>query len=161
MAKKTPTTSRERKGLIESLINAGEVHSQSQLLALLKKRGIAVTQATISRDLEDLGAIRSKDDSGIMKYALRSTLRGGSDGGTATISGRLILSITSSGNLVVLRTPPGGAQLLASELDAAAGSGVLASAIGTIAGDDTVLVVAKSANGGTGLASELRKFARG
>jgi len=73
----------------------------------------------------------------------------------------LILSITASGNLAVVRTPPGGAQLLASTLDRAASDGSLDSIIGTIAGDDTVLVVARSASGGAGLAKELAVFSAG
>lgn len=162
MSKKTIASSIDRKGLIEKLIIAGEVHSQSQLLTLLQKRGISVTQATISRDLEDLGAVRLKDESGLMRYSLQSTLQSDSRAnGESALFGRLILSISSSGNLVVLRTPPGGAQLLASELDQATTTGLIRTAIGTIAGDDTVMVVASTANGGAGLASELRKFARG
>jgi transcriptional regulator of arginine metabolism len=73
----------------------------------------------------------------------------------------LILSVTASGNLAVVRTPPGGAQLLASAIDRNSLNGSLKSAIGTIAGDDTVLVVSKTANGGAELAKSISVFATG
>ena len=69
--------------------------------------------------------------------------------------------MTPSGNLVVVRTPPGGAHLLASAIDRASQNGELPSAIGTIAGDDTVLVVAKQAHGGEQLATRLKEFSQG
>jgi transcriptional regulator of arginine metabolism len=73
----------------------------------------------------------------------------------------LILSVTASGNLAVVRTPPGGAQLLASAIDRNSLNGSLKTAIGTIAGDDTVLVVSKTANGGAELAKSISVFATG
>jgi transcriptional regulator of arginine metabolism len=76
----------------------------------------------------------------------------------ARVSDELVLSITASGNLVVVKTPPGGAQLLASALDRASQSGELSSIIGTIAGDDTVLVISRNATGGKALAVQLRDF---
>lgn len=153
MVKKSTLTAAARKTLISELIAAGEVHSQSQLIKLLRSKGVEITQATASRDLEELGAVRSKNGGSEMKYALpvsgAQNVRRVSD---------LILSVEPSANLVVVRTPPGGAQLLASALDHAASSGRLKSVIGTIAGDDTVLVIARTATGGAGLATELREF---
>jgi transcriptional regulator of arginine metabolism len=146
----------QRQALIAEMIHEGLVHSQIQLVELLKVRGINVTQTTASRDLEELGAVRSKNGTGEMSYQLRSPL------GITALRGteELILSVTSSGNLAVVRTPPGGAQLLASALDNAATTESLRSVIGTIAGDDTVLVVASTANGGADLAHELRQFSQ-
>ena len=138
-----------------SLIKAGVVHSQSDLVKLLKKAGFAVTQATASRDLEEVGAVRSRNESGELVYQIGST----SDGAISKsmpLPSDLILSVESSGNLAVVRTPPGGAQFLASSLD---NSGI-ASIIGTIAGDDTVLVVSKKSNGGADLAKELLSFGK-
>ena len=138
-----------------SLIKAGVVHSQSDLVKLLKKAGFAVTQATASRDLEEVGAVRSRNESGELVYQIGST----SDGAISKsmpLPSYLILSVESSGNLAVVRTPPGGAQFLASSLD---NSGI-ASIIGTIAGDDTVLVVSKKSNGGADLAKELLSFGK-
>lgn len=131
-----------------SLINQGLVHSQSDLVSHLKKAGFNVTQATASRDLEEIGAVRGRSADGGSFYEIRGT----SDGGrSAKIQTDLILGVESSGNLAVIRTPPGGAHLLASSLDGAN----LSSIIGTIAGDDTVLVIAKKSSGGGELAKEL------
>jgi transcriptional regulator of arginine metabolism len=153
MPKKLSLSASGRKALISDLIKAGKVNSQSQLTNLLLEKGILITQATASRDLEELGAVRAKSIDGEMKYHLQASplnyVRGAED---------LILSVTASGNLAVVRTPPGGAQLLASSLDLAAQSGKFKSVIGTIAGDDTVLVVSRTATGGAGLAIELRHF---
>ncbi len=142
-----------RRSKAISLIKAGVVHSQSDLVKLLKKAGFAVTQATASRDLEEVGAVRSRNESGELIYQIGST----SDGAISKsmpLPADLILSVESSGNLAVVRTPPGGAQFLASSLD---NSGIK-SIIGTIAGDDTVLVVSKKSNGGAELAKELLSF---
>lgn len=142
-----------RRSKAISLIKAGVVHSQSDLVKLLKKAGFVVTQATASRDLEEVGAVRSRNEFGELVYQIGSS----SDGAIAKsmpLPSDLILSVESSGNLAVVRTPPGGAQFLASSLD---NSGI-ASIIGTIAGDDTVLVVSKKSNGGAELAKELLSF---
>ena len=145
-----------RRAKAIALIKAGVIHSQSDLVKLLKKAGFDVTQATASRDLEELGAVRSRSDSGELIYQLGTT----ADGSIARympLPSDLILSVESSGNLAVVRTPPGGAQFLASSLD---NSG-LENIIGTIAGDDTVLVVSKKATGGADLAKELLSFGVG
>ncbi|MEY3894375.1 MAG: hypothetical protein RIR78_1153 [Actinomycetota bacterium] len=139
-----------------ALIKAGVVHSQSDLVKLLKKAGFDVTQATASRDLEELGAVRSRSESGELIYQLGTTADG-SIARSMPLPSDLILSVESSGNLAVVRTPPGGAQFLASSLD---NSG-LENIIGTIAGDDTVLVVSKKAAGGAELAKELLNFGAG
>jgi transcriptional regulator of arginine metabolism len=142
-----------RRARIAALVNSGEVHSQSDLVALLRKSGIEVTQATASRDLEELGALRGRGRNGATVYQLPSD-----ESGRRLISlpAELILSVESSANMAVVRTPPGGAQLLASALDSESASGNLSSVIGTIAGDDTVLVISRKADGGAGLAKELR-----
>lgn len=142
-----------RRAKAISLIKAGIVHSQSDLVKLLKKAGFVVTQATASRDLEEVGAVRSRNESGELIYQIGAS----SDGAISKsmpLPSDLILSVESSGNLAVVRTPPGGAQFLASSFD---NSGIK-SIIGTIAGDDTVLVVSKKSNGGADLAKELLSF---
>ena len=149
----TSVSARRAKAI--SLIKAGVVHSQSDLVKLLKKAGFAVTQATASRDLEEVGAVRARSATGELIYQIGST----SDGAISKsmpLPSDLILSVEASANLVVVRTPPGGAQFLASALD---NSGINA-IIGTIAGDDTVLVVSKKSNGGAELAKELLSFSR-
>ncbi len=145
-----------RRAKAIALIKAGVVHSQSDLVKLLKKAGFDVTQATASRDLEELGAVRSRSESGELIYQLGTTVDG-SIARCIPLPSDLILSVESSGNLAVVRTPPGGAQFLASSLD---NSG-LENIIGTIAGDDTVLVVSKKATGGADLAKELLNFGAG
>lgn len=133
-----------RRAKVIALIESGVIHSQSDLVKELKKSGYKVTQATASRDLEEIGAVR-----GSHGYQLASS----SDVSLARVltTEKLILSVEPSGNLAVVRTPPGGAQLLASNLDHAG----IKSIIGTIAGDDTVLVVSRKSNGGAELAKEL------
>ena len=143
-----------RRAKAISLIKAGVVHSQSDLVKLLKKAGFAVTQATASRDLEEVGAVRSRNENGELVYQIGAS----SDGAISKsmpLPSDLILSVESSGNLAVVRTPPGGAQFLASSLD---NSGIK-SIIGTIAGDDTIILVSKKATGGAQLAKELIAYA--
>jgi transcriptional regulator of arginine metabolism len=133
-----------RRAKVVSLVQSGSIHSQSDLVKELKRAGYKVTQATASRDLEDIGAVRGSNG-----YQLATS----SDDSLSRVltTEKLILSVEASGNLAVVRTPPGGAQLLASNLDHAG----IKSIIGTIAGDDTVLVVARKSNGGAELAKEL------
>jgi len=157
MANRAMISSGARRALVINFVNQGVVHSQGDLVSLLASEGIEVTQATASRDLEEVGAVRGRDSAGILRYQMgagevepRSRL--------ARVSDELVLSITASGNLVVLKTPAGGAQLLASTLDRAATSGEIKELIGTIAGDDTVLVVARGAAGGAALARRLREY---
>jgi transcriptional regulator of arginine metabolism len=156
MSVKVQLNSSQRRALIAKFIKQGGVESQSHLVKLLAREGVKVTQSTASRDLEDLGAIRIRDAGGEFQYAI-------SDEATSkpASAANLILSVTASGNLAVVRTPPGGAQLLASAIDRNSLNGSLKSAIGTIAGDDTVLVVSKTANGGAELAKSISVFATG
>lgn len=142
------STAVARRAKVISLIKSGKISSQVDLLNQLKKSGYAVTQATVSRDLVEVGAVRGRNG-----YTI-SESDGDSMARSMPLPGDLILSVESSGNLAVVRTPPGGAQLLASSLDHAS----LNSIIGTIAGDDTVLVVSRKAGGGADLAKELRSY---
>ena len=136
------------------------MHSQGELAALLADDGIEVTQATLSRDLEELGAVKLRGaDGGGGVYVVPedgSPVRGVS-GGTervARLLGELLVSTDSSANLAVLRTPPGAAHYLASAIDRAA----LPDVVGTIAGDDTILVVAREPMTGAQLASLLENI---
>jgi transcriptional regulator of arginine metabolism len=151
---KTSMSNTARQALVASLIKAGGVESQSHLIKLLSKEGVKVTQATISRDLEELRAVRQRNAAGDLHYQLPESFNSPSTGYK-----NLILTVTSSGNLAVVKTPSGGAQLLASAIDRNGLDGVLKNVIGTIAGDDTVLVVSKSSTGGAVLASAIEKFA--
>jgi transcriptional regulator of arginine metabolism len=147
------STAIARRSKAISLIKAGKIGSQNDLVRELKKAGFSVTQTTASRDLEEIGAVRSRNSDGEAIYSI-SVSDEGSLARSMPLPGELIISVESSGNLAVVRTPPGGAQLLASSLDH---SGIK-SIIGTIAGDDTVLVVSRKASGGAELAKELLAY---
>ena len=155
----TPIGSRAaRQARVVALLTEREVHSQAELAALLASEGVEVTQATLSRDLDELGAVKLRGaDGGVGRYVVPddgSPVRG-VVGGTDRLSrllAELLVSADHSGNLAVLRTPPGAAHYLASALDRAA----LAEVVGCIAGDDTVLVVAREPLDGAGLAARLR-----
>jgi transcriptional regulator of arginine metabolism len=140
-----------RRAQAIALIKAGKISSQGDLVRELKKSGFVVTQATASRDLEEIGAVRGRNGYTIAESDNDSMAR------SMPLPGDLILSVESSGNLAVVRTPPGGAQFLASSLDHSG----LKSIIGTIAGDDTVLVVSRKASGGGELAKELLSYRGG
>jgi transcriptional regulator of arginine metabolism len=153
-APEVATTRAGRQARIVALLSAQSVHSQSELAALLAAEGIDVTQATLSRDLEELGAVKLRGaDGGVGAYVVPedgSPVRGVS-GGTERVSrllGELLVSTDSSGNLAVLRTPPGAAHYLASAIDRAS----LPYVVGTVAGDDTILVIAREPTSGAELA---------
>ena len=157
-----PPTKAARHGRITGLIRAGGIRSQTELAALLRTEGVHTTQATLSRDLEELGALKLRGvDGGAPVYAIpeegaAGRLSGGTSG-LARLFGDLLLSHEASGNLVVLRTPPGAAQFLASAIDRAA----LSDVIGTIAGDDTILVVARAGLSGDQLGQRLAGYSAG
>jgi transcriptional regulator of arginine metabolism len=146
MAKLQSTTPSARKGIIAELVSNSIIDSQEGLVKALKKVGVVVTQATASRDLVELGAYRGKDEKGT-RYLLPIDQK-------ASTKIDLLITAKASGNLAVLRTPPGGAQLLASALDRSG----LSTLLGTIAGDDTVLAIASSSQGGPRLIEEIQEF---
>ena len=154
-----------RQHLIASVIERSPIHSQGELVELLNERGIAATASTVSRDLTELEAVRVRHADGSLVYAVPGegadrTPRA-ADGGVAAqqrlarLAHELLVSADASANLVVLRTPPGAAQFLASAVDHAGHPGIL----GTIAGDDTVLVIAREPTGGTALATHFTELA--
>jgi transcriptional regulator of arginine metabolism len=201
-----PATKAARQARIVAILSREQVHSQEQLAGLLAKyAGLHVAQATLSRDLDELGVVRLRAGDGTLVYALPGDPGGpGSQPGagldymervlpapdpsgatatatdadaavfadtppgTATPPGtsssrlvrylkELLTSAEASANLVVLRTPAGAAQFLASAIDHAAWPAIL----GTVAGDDTVLVIARDPTGGEPIAAELRRLAEG
>ena len=195
-----PATKAARQARIAAILAMEQVHSQEQLAVLLDRyAGMHVAQATLSRDLDELGVVRLRAADGSLVYALPGEPGGpGSRAGigldfpertqpsltppapppaeSATdsappvaehpeppaSSGRLgkylkelLTSAESSANLVVLRTPAGAAQFLASVIDHAAWPAIL----GTVAGDDTVLVISRDPSGGDALAADFRRLA--
>jgi transcriptional regulator of arginine metabolism len=149
-----------RQARIVDLIDRRAVHSQGELLVLLAHDGIETTQATLSRDLDELGAVKLRGaDGGTPVYRIPEDGNPlpGVEGGTSRLSrllGELLVSADGSGNLAVLRTPPGAAHYLASALDRAA----LHEVVGTIAGDDTIIVVAREPLTGVELVALLREL---
>jgi transcriptional regulator of arginine metabolism len=212
----SPATKAARQSRIAAILSREQVHSQEQLAALLDRyAGMHVAQATLSRDLDELGVVRLRAADGSLVYALPEEPGGpGSRPGTGldfpertvpspqptpapgTAAGQpgaqpvtaparpapaqpaanglqaiapaagtrlarylkeLLTSAEASANLVVLRTPAGAAQFLASVIDHAA----LPAILGTVAGDDTVLVISRDPAGGEALATEFRHLAEG
>jgi transcriptional regulator of arginine metabolism len=207
----SPVTKTARQAQITAILASTSVRSQDELSELLAQNGVKVTQATLSRDLDELGAVRLRGPDGALVYALPGEpggpgsrpgglagsgeprhsrpgvpagVRGGlgplagrGRGGTGPVAGpgraaaglpdrdppgRLVriaadflLSAEPSANLVVLRTPAGAAQLLASAIDHAAWPSIL----GTVAGDDTVLVITREPAGGQDVARNLLRMA--
>jgi transcriptional regulator of arginine metabolism len=192
-----PGTKASRQAWVAATLADRPVRSQEELARLLAERGMPVTQATLSRDLEELGAVRVRGADGSLVYALPTepggpgsrpggvgpgslgpgSLGPGSLGSAGAGAGapvpavgtepdpvrtrlsrtatELLISAEASANMVVLRTPAGAAQFLASVLDHAAWPSIL----GTIAGDDTVLVISRDPTGGDALAAQLLALA--
>ncbi len=211
----SPVTKTARQAQITAILASTAVRSQEELSELLAQNGVKVTQATLSRDLDELGAVRLRGPDGALVYALpgepggpgsrpgglagvlagsgeprpgRPGVPAGVRGGLGPLAGRgrggagrrpspgratadlpereppsrlariaadFLLSAEPSANLVVLRTPAGAAQLLASAIDHAAWPSIL----GTVAGDDTVLVITREPAGGQDMARALLRIA--
>ena len=184
----TPVTKTARHARIAAILAREQVRSQEELAELLERyASVHVTQATLSRDLDELGVVRLRAAGGALVYALPEEPGGpgsrpggalgpagglGSAGGLGPAQpetaesvsaarlarhlGELLTSAEASANLVVLRTPAGAAQFLASVIDHAA----LPSILGTVAGDDTVLVIARDPAGGEALAADFLRRAQ-
>ncbi len=145
------STAAARRRLVRRLVTSQDVRSQADIVEYLAGEGHDVTQATVSRDLQIIGATKGDGD--------RYVLRDGPDPEEAMRHlarsiDEFVESITASGPLVVLRTPPGTAQVVAAAIDNASVPGVL----GTVAGDDTIVVVASEAVTGGGVASNLEQI---
>ena len=193
----SPVTKAARQAQIADILSRARVRSQEELADLLAQRGVRVTQATLSRDLEELGAVRLRGAGGTLVYALPGDPGGpgsrpgglpgppaeeppadgppawsgprggwpgawfagradeGASGALARVGPELLLSAEASANLVVLRTPAGAAQFLASAMDHAGWPSIL----GTVAGDDTVLVITRDPAGGNEVAESLLRLA--
>ena len=151
------STKAQRQQALIRIIENSEVSSQAQLQKMLAKEGIKATQATVSRDLEEVGAIKVRSTSGDTVYAIASfePARRATNDQLRRVMSEWVAEVSHSGAMVVLRTPPGCAHVVASALDRAAPAGLL----GTVAGDDTIMCVATEKVGGRKLATELRALA--
>ncbi|NNN16344.1 MAG: arginine repressor [Acidimicrobiaceae bacterium] len=147
----------QRQYKIAKILQTAPVSSQSELVSLLAEEGIVATQATVSRDLDELGAIKIKSFDGSGIYAIPELPKDQ----TSTLDhlkrvmSEWVVELGVSANIVMLRTPPGCAHVVASALDRSKMDGLL----GTVAGDDTLLVVADDSDGGNGLARRLAELA--
>ncbi|MGH9194272.1 MAG: arginine repressor [Acidimicrobiia bacterium] len=129
----------QRHRRIVQLIKEQPITNQAQLVKLLRSLGVPATQATVSRDLEELGAVKVRKD-GKVSYALPTEARSAPLGDALRlILAESVLDLESSGNLVLVKTPPGHAGMVASAID----RGGLEGIAGTVAGDDTIIVVCK------------------
>ncbi len=144
-----------RQHAIERLLSEHSVTSQTQLVDLLAAMGIEAAQATVSRDLDDLGAVKMRAG-GQTVYAIPEipAQRSVPLDALRRVFGDWLVNVAWSGPIVVLRTPPGSAHVVASAVDRSELDGV----IGTVAGDDTVLVVAGADLGGEALAERFREL---
>lgn len=133
------------------------VRSQGQLVDLLAEDGISATQATVSRDLEDLGAVKIRVSGGETAYAIPELPKdqAAPEEHLRRVLGDWVGEVAFSGNLVVLRTPPGSAHVVGSALDRSGLEGI----IGTVAGDDTILVVAAEGVPASAVAGRLSELA--
>lgn len=146
------TDKARRQRVVRDLLATRDLHSQLEVVEALAEEGIACNQATVSRDLDDLMAVKVRGVDGMQAYRVRADL---ADSGWADVEATIrqfVVDITASGNLVVLRTPPACAHPVASAIDLGGVDG----AIATIAGDDTVLVVADEGLAGAELADRIR-----
>jgi len=147
----------QRQHRVARLLAGQVVTSQEQLVGLLADEGIESTQATVSRDLDDLGAVKVRVPGAESMYAIpeHPADRVVPIDQLRRVMGEWVVDVGYSGNLVVLRTPPGSAHVVASALDRTGIEG----SIGTVAGDDTLMVVAAEGTTGEQLATALRALA--
>lgn len=147
----------QRQHRIGRLLEEQPISSQAQIVELLAADGVVATQATVSRDLEELGAVKVRIPGGTMAYALPEHAKEGAapDDHLRRVMGDFVVEVAHSQNLVVLRTPPGSAHVIGSALDRAG----LADVLGNVAGDDTLIVICSEQAGGARVAAHLAALA--
>ncbi len=147
----------QRQHLVARLIESQFVANQQALVDLLADEGVLATQATVSRDLEDLGAIKVRMPGGESAYAIPALPKEqrAPEDHLRRVFGDWVVEVATSDNLVVIRTPPGSAHVVASALDRSGLAGIL----GTVAGDDTILIVVAAEVGGATIAAQLSDLA--
>ena len=146
-----------RQSAIVDVIRRQPIRSQEQLRRAIRAAGFDVTQATVSRDLEDLGAIKVRVGGGETVYAIPElpSEQRAPESHLRRVFSEWVVEVAHSANLVVLRTPPGSAHVVASALDRSGLPGVL----GTVAGDDTLVVVVAESSDGATMADMLAELA--
>ena len=156
-ARGTRLTKPQRQHRIQRLLEENAVSTQEQLVDLLSADGVVATQATVSRDLEDLGAMKVRVPGGETVYAVPAMPRDAvaPDAGARRVCSEWVVEVSHSHNIVVLRTPPGSAHVVGSALDRAG----LPEVLGTVAGDDTLLLVAAESTTGQSVAHRISSLA--
>lgn len=159
MSQTIPATKSARQARVRHLIEQGGVDSQLQLAALLEAEGLRVTQATLSRDLVEIGAVKVRAPDGKLMYATQVTMEAleNTSARLNRLCAELLHSAAGSANLAVLRTPEGAAQFLAMAIDSHEDDDIL----GTVAGDDTIVVISREPLGGAALAQKFLDRAAG
>lgn len=150
-------TKPQRQHRIQRILEDNAVSTQEQLVELLSSDGVVATQATVSRDLEDLGAIKVRVPGGETVYAVPALPKDAvaPDEHLRRVCSEWVVEVSHSHNLVVLRTPPGSAHVVGSALDRAG----LPEVLGTVAGDDTLLLVAAESTTGQAVAHRISGLA--
>jgi len=146
----------DRQAAILELIGRHDVRSHEDLRLLLARRGMAATQATLSRDIRDLGVVRVPGEDGA-RYALPEMVAGEAKPSLESLLPQLFSRIDGVGELAVLHTLASGAQPISEAIDAASWREVL----GTVAGENTILVVCRSATARQTVTQRLSQLARG
>jgi transcriptional regulator of arginine metabolism len=162
VAQASPRTMNARRARVAVLLAGSSIGSQEELGILLAKEGISVTQATLSRDLDALGAIKRMDASGNVRYEITEVIEADtslpmslSEQSLARAAHELLLRAEAAGNIAVLHTPPGAAQFFAGHLDRSA----VFDSVGTVAGDDTVIIITRSPDDAVKLCQSLLELA--
>jgi len=149
----------QRQHRVARILSSQAVTSQARVVELLAAEGVVATQATVSRDLEDLGALKVRTAQGESVYAIPDQTSGRTapapEDHLRRVMGEWVVEIAHSANIVVLRTPPGSAHVVGSAIDRAG----LPSVLGTVAGDDTLLLVVSDRTGGEKVAKRLSALA--
>ncbi|MDO8308871.1 MAG: arginine repressor [Actinomycetota bacterium] len=158
----TPRTMTARRSRVAAIIATTAVGSQEELGHALAAEGISVTQATLSRDLDAIGAAKVVEADGSARYVLdawtssdTSIPANGTDATVARLTSELLVRAEAAGNIAVLHTPPGAAQFFAGHIDRSTSF----DAVGSVAGDDTILLVMRTPDEAAGLCSALLKMA--
>ena len=156
-ARNARLTKPQRQHRVQRLLEEHAVSTQEQLVELLAADGVVATQATVSRDLDDIGAIKVRVPGGESAYAIPALPKEqrAPEDHLRRVFGDWVVEVAQSANLVVIRTPPGSAHVVASALDRAGVPDV----VGTVAGDDTILVIVDAEVGGAVVADRLSELA--
>ena len=149
---------RRRQNAILDLVRKESLGSQSAILERLREQGFGVTQPTVSRDLEELGLVRARDEEGHLRYVPPGEATNGHGVERLhRVLAEFVLGLEASRNIVVVRTPPGSANTVAQVIDQVG----LEDVIGTVAGDDTILVVTREGVRATTVVKRLQDLIEG